>query len=141
MRHVITDWQSFGKNRFWRRVGACMDVRWPIHEYFELPTGFNIDTNKMPQNAHGASSEINSTHRQVTVPILGWSLPSVACSERVYYAEGLGDSHNMAYGGKIVIPVTGEYIYQLSGMPIAKSRFQAGHEISVGVDFLFMTKN
>lgn len=58
-------------------------------------------------------------------------------TELIYFVPGLADSHNVFYDGSVMIPVDGTYIYQVAGMPVAKSTFRAGDTIKFKLTFIF----
>ena len=137
---VLTDWVKYNNEDgwFWRREGSfVISVQYPIDKPFKMPEGFLIDKSKLLQNVEEVSIPISAKSRIARVPILDGALPTVACAETIYFADGVGDSHHINYMGKITIPVSGEYIYQIKGMPVVKSKFHAGDVIDYPVVFLF----
>lgn len=131
--------------RYWQRQGQYMWIEWPFNLPFMLPDGFYIDKNLMPQDPYcaGFTLTVNGVpnRRRVKVPILGWSPtpPDLTSNEVVYFVSEFKDSHHgFAENSRTyTIPAPGTYVYQLEGMPPAKSKFDAGDIIKLPLNFLF----
>jgi hypothetical protein len=156
MSSMFSDFVEFDKGYFWRRVSSRMEIVYPIHQPFKLPEGYRIDVARMPvtldqeETIRRWSYQTQSSALSVSVPILGWTAfdqvqveaeKQTGEKEVVYFVDGLEDSHNIAKSGEITIPVSGQYIYQIKGMPVVKSKFKAGDVIEYPVTVLFRTGN
>lgn len=140
------NWARF-EHGFLRRLGDSMEVK-----SFDgiLPTGFDYIMSTMVHSP----IDFGENQWYTTVKVKGWDTKVVQSTntdyklpngrpilrpntKQVYYAKGVSDSHNAFCNGKYTIPIKGEYIYKIKGMPIAKHKFNAGSVIPYPLLFLY----
>jgi hypothetical protein len=118
MNCLITDWLAFEDTPgyYWRRVGECMAIIYPINAPLMLPIGFQIDRSKLP-NPDISGFPFSEHSRIIQIPILGWTnntsinQPSL---EFIYFQKPM-DTHGGYSRSRYTIPVTGWYWFKREG--------------------------